>query len=246
MQNYMIFRAAKIARGGALNKTLAHYRNHSKLALERPERSQRNIRKGFSDKEIRQRISEAVNLHNKSSTRALRKDAAVAIEFVFTYSPEMEKQMMLRQPEFVKTAALFVEKELGCPVLRIEKHCDEASDHVHILALAQQNNKINARGILGGPRDMERLQTRVAELFSVFGLQRGISKQITKKRHTSLIEHKKRLQADITDLQKQKSGHQKDLDFIKKNKKIIVDEIRKQASATEGHRVAEEVFREDR
>lgn len=198
MTEHIIFRAVKIpqrptSRGGnkSMNRTLAHYRNHDRLALEHPEQSYKNRSYGYTDAEIRQKVKSAIELHNQTHKKKFRSDAAVLVECVFTYSPTARNRIDMG--EYFNAVKSFIQNELKCPTLRVEYHADETTPHFHVLLLPQRGQELSANKVLGNPKHMEELQTKVAQYFEQFGLERGISKKITKKRHSELVEYKKQV-----------------------------------------------------
>lgn len=197
MTEHIIFRAVKVPKrptdrsNKSMNRTLAHYRNHDRLALEHPEWSYKNRSYGYSDKEIREKVKSAIELHNQTHKKKFRSDAAVLVECVFSFSPTARDRIDMNK--YFNAMKSFISNELKCPALRIEYHADETTPHFHVLLLPQIENELSANKILGDPRHMEELQTKVAQYFKQFDLKRGVSKKITKKRHSELAEYKKQV-----------------------------------------------------
>ena len=210
MSNFAIFRAAKLKRGsrgaGTFGKALRHLAKHSESCeISRGNMSRFNEFKSkgsYSDIMALSKQYEAE--HNKYAARAMRKDASIAVELLFSYSPTKENQSPEYANKFQKVLIDFCRNELpNLQVVALARHMDEASNHWHIIALPYDKDlcKYSAKWCLGGPKEMQRLQTRFAEYCKDLGLQRGISKEITKSKHKTKQEYN-RLQ--LVEQQKQK------------------------------------------
>lgn len=196
MADYAIFRVQKLMRGQGKHSvyaSLRHLQNHDKTAdISHPEKTAYNrtyLAKGFDIDHPAKMINKAVSRHNKNSIRALRKDAAVAVEMIFSYSPKAKNLQWIE--EYEKKIQDFLKTEFPTfQVIRLDRHCDENSVHWHVVGVpfAKDRKRISAKEVLGGPAEMVRHQDRFAEAVAGLGLKRGISKKKTKKRHTTKTE----------------------------------------------------------
>ena len=198
MSNFAIFRCAKLKRGsrgaGTFGKALRHLAHHSKSAeISRGNLSRFNVFKAAGDYSHIMEISKRYEAeHNKHSTRAMRSDASIAVELLFSYSPTPENQSPEYAKKFEAVLLDFCKKELPhLHIVAVARHMDEASNHWHIIGLPYDKDlcRYSAKHCLGGPKEMQHLQSRFAEYVSHLGLQRGISKTITKSTHKTKQEH---------------------------------------------------------
>lgn len=198
MSTYAIFRAAKLKRGsrgaGTFGKALRHLAKHSESCeISRGNMSRFNEFKSkgsYSDIMALSKQYEAE--HNKYAARAMRKDASIAVELLFSYSPTEENQSPEYANQFQKAIINFCREELPhLEVVAFARHMDEASNHWHIIALPYDKDlcKYSAKWCLGGPKEMQRLQTSFAEYCEHLGLKRGISKTITNNKHKTKREY---------------------------------------------------------
>ena len=182
---FAIFRARKLTKGSrgknSVGVCLKHLENHLQSAdISHPERMDENDTYKFVDDE-KKAIEEAIVQHNQISKRAIRKDASVASEFIFTYSPEMES--VIDDNEFEERMFAFIQSEFPyAQLLRMDYHATESTPHWHILILnTTEQGKISSKDVLGGPTDFRSHQDSFANYVADLGLQRGIPKEVRKK-----------------------------------------------------------------
>lgn len=196
---YAICRVQTLSMGsrgkGTVGKALRHLDEHDKSAdISRPELSCEN--RSFIDnpptyarvkelcKKMAERHNKAVDEWNEThpdqkQRRHLRKGAAQCFEAVFSYSPEMEGRVPVR--EWVNATVGFIKREFvarGCKIARLELHRDETTTHIQVVGVAWNQDKQNctAHSILGTNKDLCELQDRYADAVAQFGLERGYSR----------------------------------------------------------------------
>ena len=182
---FAIFRARKLMRGSrgknSIGVCLKHLDNHLQSAdISQLERIDENDTFQFVADE-KKAIERAIEEHNQISKRAIRKDASVASEFIFTYSPEMEE--MIDDNEFEDRIFAFIKSEFPyAKLLRMDYHTTESTPHWHILILnTTEHGTISSKAVLGGPKDFRIHQDHFAEYVADLGLQRGVPKEIRKQ-----------------------------------------------------------------
>lgn len=199
MAEYAIFRVAKLQRGygkQSIGRAIRHLDKHLESAdISRPERVDFDKSKIFYD-DYRTEIKKAIDEHNAVSRKSLRRDASVALEFVFTFSPEMESK--INTNDFYKCIRQFFSEEFAtCKVLRIDFHASESVNHFHVLALPTcKDNKLSSRQFLGDRTRMSQLQDRFAELCAGIGLKRGLKRSGKDKPHHLTLRQYKAKQMD--------------------------------------------------
>lgn len=221
---YVIYRVQKLHAGsrgsGSLGQALKHLQNHTTSAeIAHPERTCENMLHGGNYKKVMSKIKKHIDDHNKHHARSFRSDAAIACEMILSYSPEIpsgkkdKKGKDIMQPyrqdlesalEFEKKILDFLHKQYpDMQIAGIARHMDEESVHWHVIGLCfnEKTHTMSVRQMIGGPKDLQKAQTVLADLCEDIGLERGISKSITKKNHLTKQEynrqkltHQKRLQ----------------------------------------------------
>ena len=196
MKNFAIMRVQKLRQGsrggGTLGSTLGHLHNHERTAeISRPEFTHMNGLSGMTYKEASELIRKNIKEHNKHHERAFRKDAAVACEFVFSYSPTVGQDREFAR-EFQKCVADFIKNYYPtAQVLTFARHCDESSFHWHAVLTFydKDTHTLSIRNNIGGPGDLRAAQDVFADKVKHLGLERGISKEITKSKHKTKRQH---------------------------------------------------------
>ena len=137
----------------------------------------------------------------KQTGKKVRKDAVALVEFVLTFSPEMEEGLDFNR--WHEANLKWLEKEFGeGKIIRFDTNHDEATKHGHYFVLpTDERGYLNASRYFGKKKQIIALQDSYAEAMEVFGLERGRSKEETGANHQSLNEwHKQeeeRLLAEI-------------------------------------------------
>lgn len=196
MKNFAIMRVQKLRQGsrggGTLGTALKHLEHHEKSAeISHPENTCNNYYKARTYKEASDYIRKNINEHNKHHERAFRKDAAVACEFIFSYSPTIGQDMHFAR-EFELEALTFLKEHYpSARCLAIARHCDESSFHWHFVmtCFEKDTHTLSIRNMLGGPAELRTAQDVFADKVEHLGLARGISKDITKSTHKTKRQH---------------------------------------------------------
>ena len=235
MPNYAILRMEKIksvTKGGA---RLKHNRRQIECPTANKEKENKTLLVSPTAKEDKKKSFKEM-FKERVGDQRIRKNAVHAIEVVMTFSPGA-----ILGEENIKKWAFDSVRWLADTfggrqnVVDSQLHLDEATPHIHSIVIPiDEKGKLNAREFLGGTRNrMVELQTKYAEAMKEHGLERGISKQITKaqhkastKYHAEQAEKESRLQAYETVF-----GTEKEWDFDKFVKfNVALDEHRQAAA----------------
>lgn len=199
-KNKAIFRSVKLKRGrgkSSLGSSWRHQEHHTLAAdITYPEMSNQNhTKKWFVNYEeltkfIKQRIKEHNKIvdkeraeliakgETKNLPRALRNDASIACECIFTFSPEMAGEFDIKA--WTQANLAFIMQEFiakGAKAIRIDLHMDETTPHIHfIFCPTTKEGKISAKEFLGGAQSLSLMQDRYAKAMEQFGLTRGFSR----------------------------------------------------------------------
>lgn len=211
------------------------------------EQSMENAKKTF--REIFRKMTEG---------QKIRKNAVHAVEVLMTFSPGSIKPE--NETEWAKSSIHWLAKTLGGynNIIDAQIHRDEKTTHIHAIVIPiDEKGKLNARAFLGGTRDkMSDIQTSYGKEMERFGLERGISKKITKAQHkTSQQWHAENAQKEARlQTYEEKFGKEKDweidkaISFKKRESEIekeIVSESSKTSQIDKKEYIKENVFRDD-
>lgn len=124
--------------------------------------------------------------------KALRKDAVKAFKIILSGSHDQMKEIE-KDPKALKAwkeANLkFLEENFGgsSNIVRATLHRDETTPHIHAVIVPIVNERLAAKRLLDGPKDIAQLQTKYAEYMKPFGLSRG--KEGSTAKHTDIREY---------------------------------------------------------
>lgn len=245
-KNFVVFRVAKLYGGrgrGSAKQTERHLDRHTESAdISHPENSQYNdIEKNYKGK-LQDEINKAIARTEEIDGRHFRKDAAVAVEMVFSYSPEAD----IDDNEYDEVLRQFLKTEFPrMDIMRIDYHADEATSHWHVVGIPyDEKGRLSAAAVLGGPKQMRQHQTNFAKVCEPLGLRRGIPKSDRKARgevfrHKALSTWKKEVNALVG----QNKALQAQNDFLKSDK--YRQEILENDKIQQGQKIVNEIFKDD-
>lgn len=119
-----------------------------------------------------------------------RKNAVLAIEGLYTASPEFFKDKPKWAVKAFFDECLDFHKRHYGQVFSAVVHYDESTPHLHVLSIPEKDGKLNAKSFVGGPKDCARIQNEIAEeVGSEWGLERG--KENSERVHTNAVRHQK-------------------------------------------------------
>lgn len=184
---YAIMRIEKIKSVSSAGARLRHIRRVVPCPTATP--GVRNIRVVMNEqmKENKNRPFKEI-FKERVGDQKIRKNAVISVEVVLTFSPDgvspdKYKEWVKENAEWLKTT--FGEKN----IVECIAHKDEKTFHIHCqMILCDEKGKLNTRRFVGGHRDrMSELQTSYARQMEKFGLERGVNRKITKKKHESSL-----------------------------------------------------------
>ena len=211
-QAFLIFRAAKLKQGrgsGSFARSWKHLENHDIVGLkmhpERAEHNQTRLHPRVIENGLKAVLDGIKKKHNEVAPRALRKDAPIGVELLFSYSQnDANGKPIAFDLQFIEQYEAVMSKVIkehfpSFKALRFDRHCDESSVHWHIVGTCiDDRGRICIKDALGGPNNMARLQTVLAKSFEHLGLRRGIAKPTLaeeEQRHHTTKREWLRLQA---------------------------------------------------
>lgn len=134
----------------------------------------------------------------------VRKDSVGLIDGILTTSHDFFKDKDIGEiSQFFKEALPLIKKEFG-PVISAQIHLDEQTPHMHFecVPIVENSNgtySLSAKRVMGNKKDYVQRQDRFYEkFFKKYGLERGISKELTNAEHVASQRHRaEQLQKDI-------------------------------------------------
>lgn len=188
MSNYAIMRFVKYKVASVAN--IERHQNHRERLKHRehPERECENHTWKRYNETMTQTVRKAIKEQEKTTGRKVRRDANVICELVLTFSPEMEHEIDLGS--WVKRNFTWITETFGSgKMLRADLNRDEKTTHLHCFVLmTDDNGKFNSSRFFNKKKQVIEMQDSYAEAMAEFGLERGISKEITRARHQTLHE----------------------------------------------------------
>lgn len=146
-------------------------------------------------------LSESINLRIKEGykgNKAIRKDAVKYVSNILTGSHlrmiEIFKDKALAQ-EWLKENYRFACDEFGKDnIVRFTLHLDEKTPHVHCVTVPlTSDGRLSAKEVIGNRTTLKKRQDKYAEMMNAFGLKRGVSAELTGRRHETAQEYQSRL-----------------------------------------------------
>lgn len=211
-ENYAIMRFAKIKNMNGIRRYDYHNTHREKLILMRPENSIKNRSWCPAQYEVEQTVK--ARYKKASEGVKTRKNAVLAVEFVFAYSPIARVKI----GDWMNANKQFLANNFGGEenIIDITLHLDESSPHAHALIIPKAGGKLSWMKFVDGPADCVALQTRYAAAMEQFGLKRGKRKMKNREIKKYITPHdfwQKKAESKIMTL----SGN-KLADYILKNK----------------------------
>lgn len=184
MAEYAVYRVRKLFRGKGKNSAgvcVRHLDRHEQSAdISHPEYSEYNETEKHYNGKVWNTINKALERHRETTGKELRADASVAVEMVFSYSPEAD----IDDNDFDERVKQFIASEFpSMQILRIDYHADETTSHWHMVGIpTTKDGRISAKEVLGGPAEFRQHQTNFAQMVADLGLERGVPKAIRRQR----------------------------------------------------------------
>ena len=147
------------------------------------------------EKSVAQRISAGY-----TQSRSIRKDAVKALGIILGGTHERMKEIEADERLFNawKQANYdFVCREFGQEnIVRFSLHRDERTPHFHCVVVPiTPDGKLSADNFIGTPAKLRAYQDRYASAMKNFGLQRGIHKELTHRKHVTGKDYYKSINA---------------------------------------------------
>lgn len=224
MAKYCVMRMQKLKTTSAASARLKHARREIPCkTVKNPNAKNVRITMGDEMKKTA-RMSFKEIFRERTSGQKLRKNAVYAIEVVLTFSPgAINSDNRENLKEWAQANMEWVAQTFGGKqnIIDAQLHMDETTPHIHAMIIPiDERGKLNARAFLGGTQyRMSDIQTDYAKSMERFGLERGISREITGAKHQahqrwiSENAHKEATLKAYEDTLKEKLNLDEDLDL---------------------------------
>ncbi len=159
--------------------------------LSHPERASEDITwKKNHDQTMTKVLRGVIQEHEQTTGKKFRKDGVALVEFVMTFSPEMETEIDFA--EWHRANVKWLEQQFGKEnLIRYDTNNMESTRHGHYYIKPVVDGKLNATAFFGKKSQIVAMQDSYADAMARFGLVRGESKEMTKARHKTLHEWRK-------------------------------------------------------
>lgn len=187
---YAIMRCKKLKGGGSVATALKHCYRERETANADVSRTPEN--KHYAARST----SEAMGKMRDLLPEKRRKDAVVAVEYLFTASPEWWKEASdQQQVQFFRASQDWLEHKYGNEnIITASIHRDETSPHMSAFVIPLTKDKrLSAKEFIGDRHKMSKDQTSFAETVRFLGLERGL--EGSKAHHTTIREYYARASA---------------------------------------------------
>ena len=190
-KNFAVFRLQKIKSKSGANQVLRHmYRYSSCDHLMYPGNKNYDLMPPLPDGEKR---SFYRSFDDLVGDQTIRKNAVIALECVFSGTHDLMHSEDFDLQKWAKKTMEWCSNSFGGKnnIVGAVLHRDETTYHIHALVVPinPETKKLNARGFVGGRAKLSILQDTYAECVSELGLNRGISKKISKKDHVAYQQY---------------------------------------------------------
>lgn len=187
MPNFCIMRMQKIKSTSEASARLKHARREIPCKTVRNPNA-KNVRITIGDEMKRTSKMKFTEIfRERTAGQNVRKNAVRAIEVMMTFSPGAVETGQLR--DWAGANMSWLEQTFGGRqnIIDAQLHMDETTPHIHAMVIPiDERGKLNARAFLGGTsHHMSKIQTDYAKAMERFGLERGISREITGAKHQS-------------------------------------------------------------
>ena len=184
MSNYAIMRCAKLKTMGGVASSLQHNFRERETANADAEKTPNNEHLAASS------TAEAMGQLRELLPEKRRKDAVVAVEYLFATSPEWAKTASgAAQATFFNKSMEWLENKYGAEnVITATIQRDETTPHLSAFVVPiTEDGRLSAKEFIGNKAKMSADQTSFAEAVQEVGLKRGVKG--SKARHQTIRQY---------------------------------------------------------
>lgn len=171
MSNYVIMRSKKLSSVGSVASALQHCFRERETLNANSELTLNN------EHFVAKTTDEAMGKMRNLLPEKRRKDAVLAIEYVFSASPDWWKNAMpAHQKEWKEKSLEWLQNKYGAEnVIAASMHYDEKTPHLSAFVVPKtKDGRLSAKEFIGNRNLMSKDQTTYAKSVAYLGLERGI------------------------------------------------------------------------
>jgi hypothetical protein len=189
--NKAILRIQKLKSPVAVRRSMKHAFREQDTPNADPNRTPDNTHIGA------QNVTEAMQKFNAAMPEKVRKNGVLAVEYLFTGSPEaMKDKSPSQQNAYLMDSLKWLQDKHGAEnVIYAGIHRDETTPHMYAYVIPKdEHGKLNCRAFFGAKDALSKMQTDFADRVGLkHGLERGI--EGSKSRHTAIRDYYHRVNA---------------------------------------------------
>lgn len=185
---YAIFRLEKLKSVSNAVKRQKHNERERGAALsDRDEAKVIKLRSQLAP-QLRNEETFTEFFRRKLNGQKVRRDSVKGFEVVLTFSPGSVSGENLKA--WASANFAFLCDTFGAENLQsVNLHLSETTEHIHaIVTCFDEAGKLRSKAFVNGPAHLSKIQDQYADKMKAFGLERGVSKKLTKAKHKRLQE----------------------------------------------------------
>lgn len=222
---FAIMRCTKLATGGSLAASLSHCYRERETHNADDARTPKNTHFGASSS------SDALTRMRELWPEKRRKDAVLAVEYLFTASPEWwETTPPEQRAEFFRRSVRWLKEKYGSDrVVTATVHRDETSPHLSAFVVPlTADGRLSAKEFVGNRRQLADDQTSFANTVADLGLSRGI--EGSQATHETIASYYGKIKNKPPEnVSKTLLGHVRHEDYLKVENALEAYKIREKA-----------------
>ncbi|ALS97788.1 MobV family relaxase [Lacimicrobium alkaliphilum] len=223
LKSYGIFRLEKLKSIGEVRRSLMHVFREQETP--NADSSKYHLNQNLIAKYVKDSDSALARLRARLErmSKSPRKNAVLAVEAVFTASPEAMLQLAVEQRiRYFRDCVRWVGKFVGAEsIITAQVHRCETTDHLHVIfsPIPQGDNSLNFRKLFGGNKHrLSQIQDQFhQEVAGKYGLDRGVKG--SRATHQSLTEYNSLVNHSLPELRAEKHELERQCNDL--NKKIL-------------------------
>ncbi|MEL5719495.1 MobV family relaxase [Treponema pedis] len=215
MAKFCIMRTKKLKTDGNVSSCISHHLRTRNTSNADYSKLQKNwyypnnydidrAKSSNNDIEKRQEWQrKSIANYKKRLPEKVRKNGVRAIEFMITYSPEVDRIAGFDKFEYFNRSIKWLKNKFGEEnLVFMAVHLDETTPHLSAIVVPiDEKGKLNCRSYLGGREKMSALQDEFYEFCGKpFGLERG--KKGSKAKHQTIKQYYEKINNISSDIEK--------------------------------------------
>ncbi|WP_174919232.1 MobV family relaxase [Peptacetobacter hominis] len=180
-----------------------------------------------NDDKINYRLAiDSIISKRRKSTKALRKDAIISVECLFTSDKDFFERIGVDETRrYFETALDFMKSEFGEEnIVYANVHMDERTPHMHANFIPlTSDGRLSAKDMVGGKKQLTIFQNKFCKYMqdNGFDVERGISAEQTNLKHKKTQEYKKESYREVLEAEKRLQELQNNIKHLEEKKQNL-------------------------